>query len=184
VQGVIGSNPVVPIKRIKNMKKLFFCFIYILLFFAKNIFAVCPMCTFAVGAGIGLAQYFGIDDTITGIWIGGLIVSLIAWTIYWFDQKNICFYGRKILITIFYYFITIAPLYTYNIMGHVLNKFLGIDKILLGIIIGSVVFFSSILFSNYLKIKNSNRAYFPFQKVIIPVLSLCFLSIFFCFLTF
>ncbi len=161
---------------------LFFCFLFSL-FAATSTFAVCPICTFAVGAGIGLAQYFGIDDTITGIWIGGLVVSLIAWTIAWCNKKNIHFHGRKISVTIVYYCTIIVPLYIYGMIGHILNKMWGMDKILLGIIIGSVVFFSGVITSDQLKKKNNDKAYFPFQKVVIPVLPLIILSVIFYHLT-
>jgi len=151
--------------------------IFLNLLIPTAVFAVCPICTFAVGAGIGLAQYFGIDDTITGIWIGGLIVSMIVWTIYLLDKKNVHFYGRKISIIIVYYCATIIPLYVYGIMGHELNKLWGADKILVGIIFGSVFFFIGIMGHNLLK-----RSYFPFQKVVIPVLPLIILSVFFYYL--
>ena len=48
------------------------------LLFAKQALAVCPICTIAVGAGVGLSRYFGVDDAITGLWVGGLIVSMIV----------------------------------------------------------------------------------------------------------
>jgi hypothetical protein len=157
--------------------------IFLFLFSSITAFAVCPLCTFAVGAGIGLAQYFGIDDTISGIWIGGFIVSLIAWTIHWFDKKNVRFYGRKILITMLYYGITIAPLYSSGVMGHILNKLWGIDKILLGIMVGSIAFFSGNIWYILLKKNNNDKAYFPFQKIVMPVSPLIVLSIIFYYLT-
>lgn len=43
-----------------------------------KVFAFCPVCTIAVGAGVGIAEKFGVDDTIIGLWVGGLTVSLIA----------------------------------------------------------------------------------------------------------
>ncbi len=152
-------------------------------FVSTTAFAVCPLCTFAVGAGIGLAQYFGIDDTITGIWIGGLIISLIACTIHWLNKKNVHFYGRKISVSIIYYVITIVPLYIYGIMGHALNELWGIDKILLGIIVGSIAFFGSVITYSYLKKQNNDKAYFPFQKVVMTVLPLVILSVVFYYLT-
>jgi len=57
------------------------------LFTAQKVLAVCPLCTVAVGAGVGLSRWLGIDDVITGLWIGGLIVSLIAWSENWLDKK-------------------------------------------------------------------------------------------------
>jgi hypothetical protein len=153
------------------------------LFISTAAFAVCPLCTFAVGAGIGLSQYLGIDDVITGLWVGGLIVSLIAWTISWFNKKNIRFYGRKISITIIYYGTIIVPLYIRGAMGHALNKLWGVDKILLGIIVGSITFFCGAISYDYLKKKNDNRAYFPFQKIVMSVLPLVILSVIFYYIT-
>ncbi len=50
---------------------------------------MCPVCTIAVGAGIGLSRWLGVDDLISGLWIGGLIVSLIGMTILWLNKKNL-----------------------------------------------------------------------------------------------
>jgi len=44
-----------------------------------NAHAVCPICTVAVGAGLGVSRWIGIDDSITGLWIGGLILSSGLW---------------------------------------------------------------------------------------------------------
>lgn len=147
--------------------------------FINQVKAVCPVCTIAVGVGVGLCRYLGIDDTISGTWIGGLIISLIVWTIDWLDKKNIRFMFRKILVAIFYYVIVIIPLFKTNIMGHPLNKIFGIDKLLLGIIVGSIVFILSIWFNDFLKKKNQGKVYFSFQKVILPILFLIITSLIF-----
>jgi len=47
--------------------------------FSKPVLAVCPLCTVAVGAGLGVSRVIGIDDAISGIWIGGLIISGGLW---------------------------------------------------------------------------------------------------------
>jgi len=163
--------------------KLTNVFLLSTLFMTSNILAACPVCAVMVGAGIGLAQYIGVDDIISGIWIGGLIVSLITWTIKWFNDKNIHFHGRKILITVFYYASTIIPLYLQKIIGHELNKLWGFDKILLGMFLGSVVFFMSILFCNHLRQHNNNKSYFIFQKITTTVSALIILSVVFYYIT-
>lgn len=154
--------------------------------------AVCPLCAVAVGAGIGLAQWLGVDDTISGLWVGGLVVALILWTIAWMTKKNYFLNndsskGRIVVITLLvavtYYLLFVAPLYWYGIIGHLLNKLWGIDKLLLGIVCGSVAFWVGAEWYVYLKKNNNNRAYFPFQKVVIPVVFLLALSVFFYFLT-
>jgi len=140
---------------------------------------VCPICTIAVAGGVGLCRYLGIDDLISGAWIGALLFSLFLWTIEWLNKKKIKFLFRKPLVFIFWYGLTIFPLMKIGIIGHPQNKFLGIDKLIFGIFSGTVVFLLSILFENYLRKKNQDKAYFKFQKVLIPILFLIILSLIF-----
>lgn len=153
--------------------------------FADKVLAVCPLCTVAVGAGVGFSRWLGIDDTITGLWVGGLIVSLITWTEGWLEKKNIRFKGRTFLIVIAYYALVVIPLYYSGIIGHPLNTlcFCNLDKLLFGIIMGSIAFWCGASWHSYLKEKNNNNVYFPFQKVVIPILPLIILSILYYFLT-
>jgi hypothetical protein len=153
------------------------------LLFITSSQAICPICTIAVGAGIGLAQWLGIDDTITGLWVGGFTVSISIWTITWLSKKNIRFLGRKPLIFICYYALVLIPLYMKKIIGHPLNTLWGYDKLLLGIIIGSIAFAAGAIIYQIMKKKNANHAYFPFQKVLMPLAPLIILSIIFCFIT-
>lgn len=156
--------------------------------------AVCPVCVVAVGAGLGLSEYLGIDDTIAGTWIGGLLVAMILWTITWFDKKN-WLAGRReknkisnkdirnILITGAYYGLVIWPLFSQGFIGSPDNRLFGIDKILLGTALGSVGFLAANLWYNDLKKKNNDHAWFPFQKVAWPFGFLIILSLIFYFLT-
>jgi hypothetical protein len=173
------------------MKKIFILMLSIIgasLLFAKQALAVCPICTVAVGVGVGLSRWLGIDDTITGLWVGGLIVSMIAWTESWLEKKNIRFKGR-IFVNIFaYYALIIIPLYYSGIIGHPLNKlfcFCGfnIDKLFFGIFTGSLAFWFGAEWYFYLKEKNSGHSYFPFQKVVLPISPLIIMSIIFYLLT-
>lgn len=150
---------------------------------AKSVWAVCPVCTMAVGAGVGFSRWLGIDDVISGIWIGGLTVSMIMWTINWLVKKKIRFEGRDVAVIVAYYGLIVAPLYWMDIMGHPFNIFWGTDKILLGTIVGSLLFFGSSYWYEDLKKKNDGHSYFPFQKVAMPVSSLLIASLIFYFLT-
>jgi hypothetical protein len=148
--------------------------------------AICPVCVVAVGAGLGLSEYLGIDDTIAGVWIGGLLVAMSAWTINWFNKKNWPLGNkdlRDIVIFILYYGLTIWPLFAKNLIGSPYNRLWGIDKLIFGIIIGSIGFALAVLWYNNLKKKNNGHAYFPFQKVVQPLGALIILSFVFYFLT-
>lgn len=155
----------------------------IVFFSAVKAYAICPVCTVAVGAGVGLARWLGIDDTITGLWVGGFIVSLIMWTINYLERRNIKFFARNIVVIIGYYAITIVPIYFIKTIWHPQNTIGGINKLLLGIIIGSILFYLGAIWYYYLKRKNNGHAYFPFQKVVMPIAPLIIMSIIFYFLT-
>lgn len=171
------------------MKKLFLLtFLVIFISFSLPAYAVCPVCTIAVGAGVGIAEEFGVDDVIIGLWIGGLTISLVFWTLDWIKKKKIKSAWAEPLTIFLYFFMVIVPLFFiktngYPIIGKELNKFWGVDKILLGILIGSLLFFFGARSYEYLKKKNNGRAYFPFQKVAMPIAPLAIASIIFYFIT-
>jgi len=152
-----------------------------IMFSAGSAYAVCPVCVVAVGAGVGLCRWLGVDDMISGLWIGALLLAIIIWCLNWMKKKNISFKFSWLVVAAIFYLVAILPLYQFNIMGHPLNKFWGIDKLLLGIILGSVIFLISVLFNNFLKNKNEGKVYFPYQKVVIPLLLLLILSLIFHF---
>jgi len=141
--------------------------------------AVCPVCTIAVGAGVGLCRWLGIDDVLSGIWVGGLIISMIGWLLNWLESKQIRFKLRWLAASLFFYSIIILPLFWKGIVGHPLNTFWGIDKLVLGIIFGSFAFLLSIWLNSFLKSKNQGKVFFPFQKVVLPLLFLVITTIIF-----
>ena len=147
--------------------------------------AVCPVCTIAVGAGVGFSRYLGIDDTISGIWVGGLTMSMSFWTVDWLRKrkKKINFKGITLVTVAAYYLLVVLPLQFTGIIGHPFNKIWGADKLLLGIIIGSIIFTIAVRWYEQLKKNNNGHAYFPFQKVAMPVGALLALSFVFYFLT-
>jgi len=138
---------------------------------------MCPVCTIAVTAGVGLSRWLGVDDLISGVWLGGLLVSLIGMTIIWLNKKNLKNNLLRLLIIFLYYFLTIGPLYWTRVIGAPCNHLWGLDKIVWGAIIGSAVFLISYGFHLWLKRKNHNKVFFPFQKVIIPVIFLLVASL-------
>ena len=145
--------------------------------------AVCPVCTIAVCGAVGLSRWLKIHDSITGLWIGGFTVSIAVWTITWLKRKKWRFPGMPIATFIVYYLIIILTLYFAKFLGQTANCFWGLNKLLWGIFSGSIFFAAGAILYNYLKKKNGNKAYFPFQKVLMPILPLLILSFVFYFLT-
>jgi len=167
----------------KPMKKRIILLGLLFIFKSLPAKAICPVCTVAVGAGIGFSRWLGIDDTITGIWVGAILVSVSLWTVGWIGQKPWKFRGYKIATFIFYILLIIVPLFWMDIFFHPFNKFWGVDKLILGMIVGILFFSFGVWIHFYLKRKNGEKVYLPFQKVIITVGSLLIASGIFYWLT-
>lgn len=150
---------------------------------AKPALAVCPICTIAVASGVGFSRYLGIDDTISGLWIGGLTISMIAWTLDWFKRKKINFRWQTAITIVAYIALIIIPLYYYGLFGNQASCVCGVSRLLLGIINGSAAFWAGAEWYEYLKAKNNGHAHFPFEKVVLPVVPLVILSFIFYWLT-
>ena len=66
--------------------------------------AVCPVCTVAVGAGLEGMRLLGVDDVITGIWAGGLTLSLFFWTAGWLKKHNVKSAFWQIVVPFVFYY--------------------------------------------------------------------------------
>jgi len=160
------------------LKKLFLpTILFIGLLAASSVKAVCPLCTVAIGAGVGLSRWLGVDDLISGVWIGGLMVSIIFWTLDWLNKKKITFKLRWLAVSSIFYLFLIIPFYFTGIMGHPANKFFGMDRLLFGTIVGSLVFWFAVYLHERLKKRNNGKSFFPYQKIVIPVASLIISSL-------
>ncbi|MBI4693611.1 MAG: hypothetical protein HY749_06290 [Gammaproteobacteria bacterium] len=144
--------------------------------------AVCPVCTVAVGFGVGLSRWLGIDDLISGLWIGGLVVSLVIWTLSWLDTRGIGFPARGAIVTVAYFLVVVAPLQLAGITGHPFNTLWGVDRLLLGVALGSAAFWAGARLYARRKARHGGHAAFPFQKVAMPIAPLVVLSIAFYFI--
>lgn len=138
---------------------------------------VCPVCVVAIGAGLGLSRWLGIDDLVSSVWIGAFLVAIISWTLSFMKKKKWDFYDDGVLVTILYIALTFIPLYYAKIVGQPLNQIWGIDKIIFGSIVGAVVLFLGHWLHAYLKKNNNNKSYFPYQRVAIPVVALILTSL-------
>lgn len=131
--------------------------------------AVCPVCTVAVGAGLEGARLLGVDDVITGIWTGGLTLSLFFWTAGWLKKRGVNSVLWQIVVPLVVYYGLLVAVYLMPGMTFGAQTLWGIDKFLLGVIVGTVAFYLGARW--YIKIKRDNggHARFPFQKVVVPL---------------
>ncbi|MBN1325033.1 MAG: hypothetical protein JW974_02345 [Alphaproteobacteria bacterium] len=131
--------------------------------------SVCPVCTVAVGAGLEGARLLGIDDVITGIWAGGLTLSLFFWTAGWLKKRGVNSVLWQIIIPFVAYYAFLGCVYFMPGVVYGANTLWGIDKFLIGTIVGTISFYLGARW--YIKIKRNNdgHAKFAFQKVVIPI---------------
>jgi hypothetical protein len=157
---------------------------YCLLLIPAKALAFCPVCTVAVAAGVGLSRWIGIDDTISGIWVGAFTVSAIAWTVIWLKSRNWKFPGMEVVVALVYYATVLIPFYKTDIISnHPKNMLWGVDKILLGMVIGSFAFLLFYYAYLIVKEKNGGKAHFPFEKIVFVIVPLLILSGIFYFIT-
>ncbi len=152
---------------------------WVFLFSPPTAEAVCPLCTVAVAGGLGLSRWFGISDAITGIWIGGLIISSSLWLSNFLGTKKINFPAKETINIAAFYAITFGPLYITKVIGHPFNTIFGVDKLIFGSIIGSGIFLSAVGIDEYIRKINGGKVKFFYQKVIIPVSLLLIFSLLF-----
>ena len=166
----------------KKILKISFLFVLSSLVAPPTTLAVCPVCTVAVGAGVGLSRFLGIDDTISGAWVGGLILSLGLWLANFLENKNIKFKYLTSFSVLIMYLVTILPLWWSGILGHPLNKIFGIDKLVFGIFVGSISFGIGTYLDQLIR-KRRGKQLFIYQKVIFPVVILIIASTILFFIT-
>jgi len=138
---------------------------------------VCSVCVVAIGAGLGLSRWLGIDDLVSSIWIGAFLVAIISWTLDFMRKRKWNFHDDGIVVTLLYIVLTFIPLYYAGIVGHPLNRIWGIDKIIVGSIIGSAVLFLAHWLHQYFKKLNKGKSFFPYQRVAVPVAALLLTSL-------
>ena len=161
-----------------NKILLFFSFLILGIVLANSALAqVCPVCVVAIGAGLGLSRWLGIDDVVSSVWIGAFLVAIISWTLSYMKKKKWDFQDDGIVITLAYILLTYIPLYYAGIVGHPLNKIWGLDKIIVGSTIGAIVLFLGHWLNIYLKEKNDGKVFFPYQRVAVPVAALLVTSL-------
>ena len=137
--------------------------------------AVCPVCTIAIGAGPEGMRMLGVKDVLTGIWAGGLTVSLIGWTANYMHKHNIknpIWYVLNMIV----YVALLAGVYFVPADNPIVkwwdNCMWGVDQFLLGAIVGGIVFVLMELWYMRIKRTHGGHALFPFQKVVMPFVGL------------
>ena len=136
----------------------------------------CAVCTVGVVAGLGIARKLGVDDGVVAVWSGALLALIGYWTILWFDKKNWHFTGRNWLLMA----LSLAVIGGVYIQELVYTPkpilIFYLDPFLFCALLGAAILVYSSVFYQWMKAKNGGHAHFPFEKVVIPILSLAIAS--------
>lgn len=145
--------------------------------------AVCQLvCPVVVASTLTLLEKYGIDNTISGLWIGGALVLASLITVDWIKKWK-SHWSITIATFVLFYAATFIPLWQKHIIGDPRKELWGMDKTLIGVVIGSIFFFLGDYTYAIIKAKNGGHAWFPFQKALQPVFPLAIWSLIFYFIT-
>jgi len=150
---------------------------------------MCPLCVVATAVGLSVARYYGVDDSVTGLWLGALAVSTAMWIniivknrMHKAKVKPIPF--QNIIVFVAVVVATIVPFYYagfFNGMPNMSDTLFGVNRLVIGTVIGGFITLISPSVSNF--IKRRRNAVFPYQTILLTLVLLTFLSLFFWYFT-
>ncbi len=136
------------------------------MFLVKPVLAQCPVCIVTIGGGMFIAQKLGIDDFLVSIWISALNTAISFWLATKFKIKLL---NNPWFLSILMFGLALFYFDTTGQINDSANKLLGLDKIVLGHIVGLLSVFLGNFIYGFSKYKNNHRALFPYSKVVFPV---------------
>lgn len=166
------------------MKKLFIFFFFLVsLFavryslFAREALAHCPLCVAGAGVGLTLSRWIGLDDSITGLWIGAFLGAMSLWTYTSIERKikKAHLIWLKPAIYILVFASTIWSFYRFNLVIR-MEKMFGLDKLIFGMVASGVVFYLVDEINNLI-IRLKGKVFFPYQRMIVDLGSILLLSL-------
>lgn len=146
----------------------------------SSVSAHCPLCVAGAVVGVTLTRWIGIDDSITGIWIGALLGSMSFWFYAWLIRKKIKEIEKykiilKPLIYTLIFTSTLWSFYKFQLIIRMTQIF-GFDKLTFGMLAGSLLFYLVDIGDNFL-IKRAGKVYFPYQRIVFSLGSMVILSL-------
>ncbi len=165
----------------KILSILTLAFFSSLIFLSDFVYAHCPLCTAATGAAVITSRWLGVDDLVTGVFIGGLIISTALWFSnilkkgnkggeYFKFQSLIIFLITLASVVIGFYFLDFIGPRNYF-------KIFGIDKILLGMFVGIIISVVALEFHKYTRKINGNKNFVPLQSIVLMLVFLVLVSL-------
>lgn len=170
-------------KFLYKLPALLFVLAVILFSQVKIASAMCPLCVAGAAIGLSVARYYGLDDTVTGIWLGALAVSTALWVNSMIrsrmrkaKMKPVPF--QDVIMFVIVVAATIIPFYSagfFNGMKGMSDTIYGINRLVGGAVIGGVITLAGPPLSNF--IKRKRNSVFPYQTIILTLGLLAILSL-------
>ena len=157
-----------------SLKKIFFLIITFVafIFFPTSVQAfapACAVCVVAIGSGLTISRALGIDDSLVGIWTGALLLSIAGFTGSWIKKHWPRFPAPNLISYVLTYLLTIPFFFIFNLFGQIWWQ----SNLLFGMIVGTVLLIIGLSTDKFLRtLKPEGKAFFPFQKVIVPIIFL------------
>ncbi len=148
---------------------------FIFLGFPSETYAHCPLCVAGAGMGVALSRYLGVDDVITGVWLGAFLGAISFWTnTILLRKKQIPF--TKTIIYLLIFISTIWSFYQFGLVGKYSNDIYGYPKLVFGVVSGGMFFYLVDVINNLL-VKRHGKVLFPYQRIVISLGSMLMLSL-------
>ncbi len=157
------------------MKAKFLLWPFALLASIPSALAHCPLCTAATGAAVGVARFYGVDDAIMGVLIGGFVISSALWLNNVCKRRNWLFFhyqGSAVVLASLIF--TIVGFKTGGLLtGAVL---LGLPRLLTGMLLGTGASIAGHGVHTYLRHWNNGQNIIPLQGMSIMLASLLLMT--------
>lgn len=145
--------------------------------FTPSVSAHCPLCVAGAGVGLTLSRWVGLDDSITGLWMGAFLGAMSFWLysslIKKIKKPNLIWLKPVIYILIFAS--SIWSFYKFNLVLK-MGRMFGLDKLTFGIIAGGIGFYLVDEVNNLL-IRIKGKTLFPYQRIVTGLGSILLLSL-------
>ena len=148
-------------------------------FLVPPVYAQCPVCVVTVGGGLIIAKKLGIDDLLMTIWLSGLNTAIAFWMVTRIKRKIL---NNPYLWSIAFYLMSVFYLQVTHQTGTSKNVFWGVNKVIFGLTYGLIISIGAIFFDKFLRSRNKGKVFFPYQKVVIPLVLLAISTLIFLFL--
>jgi len=156
------------------MKKLFLL-VFIILLGLPSVMAHCPLCTGATIVGVGFTRGLGLDDSLVGVFAGGMVLSSALWINNILKKKNVG--GNELLrstaLVILTLALTLITFYSAGLVGPANDlRIFGVERLVFGTASGMLVSVLALVWSNNLKKNNGGKARFAYQTMTLSLLAL------------